>query len=558
MTDPPPLTRRDYLALAGATVTTGIAGCSEQSKGRRSTRGRTTSTPRSTRETSTSPHSPVTTNDHSYENRVDLAEAGADRTGSEPIDEVLREHIEDDTKLVFPEGEYLLEGDSNGSMRITDAENVAFVGEDGATLKAPPNVNGSWFLVDQSRNVAFENIDVDVTANNAAPTLQFSVSTGLSVRDVEVIGRGTRDGSRPGTSGNVPVGNAFMPSVRSSNGHGVIENVVAKTGGRIGTYNQGKGRVGVFVGREHRGTLRIVNSRLEEFPNNGIYGSRTTGVVQVVGGKYENNDISQVRIGSEGSYVRGATIRVDASRVRSPNARADFLNSRGIRIEAGPIQTAGAKVQNCDITIRDVPRSNGGIAVGKAGGRFTIADSRIRIHDDRMRAINVKPPTGGVHPAPPEPHGGEIKRVRISGGANGDAAIKIVDRPKTIVRDCVIEQTGERRQGVHVVRSNDCLITGGSITTTQYPILVEPDTEAAPDTCLLHLDQNVTLESAGRNELQVEDFDLIAYESSTQRSETRCITLLWSGIDGKEVEVIGILAVNSNNIVGVPVTDPSV
>lgn len=43
---------------------------------------------------------------------------------------------------------------------------------------------------------------------------------------------------------------------------------------------------------------------MANFPDNGVYASQAEGPVHVVGGRYENNDVSNVRVGGDG-VVRG-------------------------------------------------------------------------------------------------------------------------------------------------------------------------------------------------------------------------------------------------------------
>lgn len=407
---------------------------------------------------------------------------GCDPTGQQPCDREFIEAAADDTLLVFPSGTYRFEGVGG----LSGLSNFGIYGDGDVTFTAPPNVNGDWFVVDRCHGLLFENINVDVSATNAAPTLKFGVTSKLEIRDVEVFGRGMRNGSKVrGESGNVPVGNALLPIVRSPDGWGVVENFAAKQGGRIGTYNKGNGRVGIYIGRSHQGTIRLLNCHLKEFPNNGIYASRTHGVVQVEGGLFRNNDISQVRLGSNDSHLRNGTVEIDIDEVAHPNMPGDFLRPRGIRIESGGVDTAGVRIRDVDIEHRSSTAP--GVVIGKAGGRFELSNLRIRSDVDEMPAIAAKPPTGGVHPAPPEPHSGVIEGVRITGQASSGSAIWIHQRPGCQINETTIDQPRGSRDGIRLLKSPHCEIIGGSISAGRYPLLVSLPRSSNSFDCLVKI-----------------------------------------------------------------------
>jgi len=440
---------------------------------------------------------PTTTEDglpDAYRQRYDqvidvVADLDCDPTGEQSCTAAIETAAGDDTLLVFPEGEYLIDR----QIRLLHKDDFGMVGVGDARLLAPPNFNRYWIVVDHGSDCLFENVTVDVTADNCAPTLLLGVSDGLTVRDVEVVGRGIRDGSRPrGEGGNPVVGSALLPVVRDPDGTGTVERFIARNGGRIGTYNHGDGRVGIFVGRSARGTVRLVDCHLEEFPNNGIYASQTTATIEVEGGTFRNNDISQVRLGSEGSYVDGATVEVDRSAVSDPSDPADYLRPRGVRIESGPLDTAGVTVRNVDVTATD---SNAPcIEVGKAGGEFTIEDCRIRADASGAPGIQAKVPDGGVHPPPPEPHSGAIRNVEITGSADSWAAIRLTERGGTEISGVTVDQSGSDRDGIHFVRSPDCSVSETTIDSSGFPLLFRLDRGASPS-CLVSLGTGLAFES---------------------------------------------------------------
>ena len=78
------------------------------------------------------------------------------------------------------------------------------------------------------------------------------------------------------------------------------------------------GRVGIFVNEDHVGTIYLIDCHVEGFPNNGVYASspgkydRDGGPVHVIGGLYRNNNIANVRIGTDDSTIIGVVSIQDA------------------------------------------------------------------------------------------------------------------------------------------------------------------------------------------------------------------------------------------------------
>lgn len=479
-----------------------------------------------------------------FDRVIDMVDdAGCDPTGEVACDGHLQRMAEDDTLLVFPKGTYRFDTVN----RLLEFDNIGLVGRGETKFVAPPHHHGDWLVVDRGQGLVFENIDIDVRAVNSAPSIQLGVTDGLFVRDVTVIGRGTRKGSSPGRNvGNVPVGNAFLPMVRSPKGHGRVERFIAKHGGRIGTYNEGKGRVGIFVGRSHRGRLQLVDCQLAEFPNNGVYASRTHGDVQVIGGHFANNDISQIRLGGEGSYVSDAQVTVNTNRAGPPNRPGDYLNPRGIRLEGGSLDIAGAEVRNSTIRMVTNPNS-AAIAIAKSGGRFSICGTDIEIASKDGPGIVAKPPTGGSHPPPPKPHHGVIKRTSITGRASGGYAVLIADRPGTRIQNSTIDQPNGMRDGIRLIRSPDSEIIGSSIRVGQYPLLVALSNDTRSVACQVRLIEPRSIESTGNPGTDIERIDRSPSVGRTyfciQHPETR-------SPDGAASPVLIVSEVRENELYG--------
>ncbi|UOO95000.1 hypothetical protein MUK72_13655 [Halococcus dombrowskii] len=397
-----------------------------------------------------------------FKRTVDMvADAGCDPTGNEPCDSKIRNAADDHTLLKFPPGEYKI----TEKNVILNTTNLGFLGEGDVRFTVPERYNEKMFVVEDGTGLLFENIDVDLRAAGATPGLHFGVDDDLEVHDVEYLGQGIHPNSDPrgGGNGNPAVTYALYPIIRSPDGTGTVSNVVAKNDGLMGAYNHGNGRVGVWIGISHKGTVTLKNCQFEGFPNNGLYCSRTGGAVQVEGGVFRNNDITQVRLSSSDSYVKNAVITADFDNSNSPNP-GDTLNSRGVRFEAGKFGYRGASVENCDITIASTPHSSGGVVVGSDGADHAIRNTRIKVDVDSIRGVYAKAPVGfGNRGPPPKPHSTTLENVSVTGSASGADAVRIDQRDDSVVKGCCIDQNGGNRHGVRLVDSDGSKVVNSTI-----------------------------------------------------------------------------------------------
>lgn len=135
---------------------------------------------------------------------------------------------------------------------------------------------------------------------------------------------------------------------------------------------------GIFVPSGHAGDLLVKNAWVEGWTDNGIYGSPpgtgggAGGTVRVHGGLFRNNNISQVRLGSDGSEVVGTAIAVDGE---IPTAHNGAHNGRGVYLrEPGN----NMRVVDCDILMA---HSHGAVSIlagSDATGGGTIRNNRVQ------------------------------------------------------------------------------------------------------------------------------------------------------------------------------------
>ncbi len=398
---------------------------------------------------------------------VDMVrDAGCDPTGNEPCDAKIREAAADYTLLKFPAGTYKI----TEKNVIFDKTNLGFLGEGNVQFKVPEWFNEKMFVVERGTGLLFENIDIDLTAYGATPGLHLAADDDLQIHDVEFIGQGVNPNNEPqecgneqiaGCATNEPVMDALYPIVRSPDGMGVVKNVIARNAGFMGAYT----RIGVWIGASTEGTIQLENCRFEEFSGNGLYGSRTYGVVQVKGGLYKNNDVSQVRIGNDGSYIENAVVDVDANDTRSPNPW-DALNQRGVWFESRKIGGNGPEVRDCEIAIAATPNSSGGVVTASTVDDFSVLDTRIGIGVDGVRGIYG-------YSSPEDDHRAVLDSVSITGDAANNEAVRLINHPNSVIEHCCIHQEGENRDGIRLDGSPETVVRDSTIDVTDEPIVAE-------------------------------------------------------------------------------------
>lgn len=366
---------------------------------------------------------------------------GADPDGNDRIDAILENEISDGTLVVFPEGTYLsgdvqLEGSDIGLIAAPGARPTVVPAE-------PRNDMGEvlWSYSDQG-GFLLQGFEYDYTADEYGNRIQVTPSGDFSVCDIRFRGAFPDD-----TKG-------FRLDVRDENAEGLLQRAVM-TGGPEETTDDWNG---IYVGREHSGTVTIKECTVANGSNNGVYASGPggegggDGPVRVIGGLYKNNNITGVRIGSTDSVVRDVDVVVD-SQVPEYNGR----NARGIRIR----DKRGQVVEDCDIRYgEDATGGSGAVSVHTETGHATIRDVRIQMDKDGMAAIRGKSPEVGGDV------GVSVENVHITGSAADEAAVDIADRPDSQIRNSCINQTGSNRDGVDLSRSGGSVVADTDIEVT--------------------------------------------------------------------------------------------
>ncbi|WP_176451109.1 hypothetical protein [Halorubrum sp. Ea1] len=377
---------------------------------------------------------------------VDIVEAGADDTGTEPIDDVFADHAGDDTRIEFPEGRYRV-----NDLTLYGLTNFAMVGTGEAVLVPGDEYDPrTWIAGTNNRDVRVENFVIDNTGEGVGSSLTVHAYDGLVVRDVTK--RGHHDA---GTA-------AFGFRVIEADGTGTVERLRAADGGdSVGIYTDPVGEI----------TYR--DCHVELFANNGVYGSLGTGAVHVDGGLYRNNNVASVRLGAPGSTVTGATFRVD-------DPPDDYGNCRAVRVADGPGPVA---IEDCEIRMIS-GRGTGGVVGAFSGGSFTVRDTAIHVGPRYTTvgsggtrtsyAIHVDPATEA------EVGSRTIEDTVITGAGDRVAPVEFA-RDDNELRNVCVEQSGEDRAGIVFHDSADNVVSDSTVSVPGEAIVLDGDSSVDRD-----------------------------------------------------------------------------
>ncbi len=291
-------------------------------------------------------------------NWIDMVEAGADPTGTENVVPIIEANAADNTLLVFPEGEYLFEEE----FHLADYENFGIRGMGDVVFKKDSiedTILMLWFGTTQSGyqdGLYIENITFDFSnPGEGSRALQIRADDRVLIRNIDIVGEMTYDAGGGGADSS----SSMRLTMTDEDGRAWVEDYRATDGS---TEDNGGG--GIYTG-DNLGKCYFVNCRIENWKDNGLYGSGS-GPLHVEGGVWKNNAISNIRFQTENCSAHNAKIFVDNNDLEIP---------RGVWILEG----TGHVVSNCDITY-DGAGADGVIAFhSNFEGTATIRDCHIRV-----------------------------------------------------------------------------------------------------------------------------------------------------------------------------------
>lgn len=378
-----------------------------------------------------------------FDQVINVVDAGADPTGEELVDPIIEEYAQDNTLLYFPEGDYKLFQFVNNTadFGVFDPSSyyplnhfgIVGAGSDKTTIVVPEGRGSGqagpgmyhrvMFELRYGKNQLIEGFQIDHSAPNTGGRFNVWSDGDLIVRDLHA--HGVIDVHMT----------CFSFGVLKRGEEGYVQNVRAPDGAT----HPGGGveATGIAVPSWHEGDITIRNCHIEGFQDNGLYASNPSdpATVKVEGGYYANSNISQVRLGQSGSYVKNATVAV------TEEIDTDYaINMRGIRQQDG----TGVTVKNCDVIYTADAPSSGAIVTETRTGELTVKNSRVHVGDPAtVSAIRARTPTAGYNT-----EAVAIKNVNITGDATSGSAIQINNRDGNTVKNICIEEKGDGRDGI--------------------------------------------------------------------------------------------------------------
>ena len=382
-----------------------------------------------------------------YGTVVDAVEVGADPTGEEPVNFLFEEHADDDTVIRFEPGTYAIDYFS-----VSDLDTFGLVGSGTEPARFVPtagNCRGGhpWVGFDGISGLQFENLTFDFRSVARGGPIHLFLSGDSTFRDVTCLG----------SCGNQI--SMLKVEVRDESGSAQFENLVTRNS------DDNQSLTGVYVGRQHAGDVLLRDCTVVGFSDNGLYASAPggddgrNGAVRVVGGTYRNNNITGVRLGSNGSSAEKVTVIVD-----SETAGWGELNARGIRLR----NKSGQLIDDCTVTFgADAANSFGGIVFHQANGGALVKNTTFTVDRDSIPAIRAFPVETPGDDAP------TFENCTIGGDASDGVTARIEGRDGTVFRGCTIEQRGGGRKGLHFFDSEECRIVDSRIDVTTAPVAVD-------------------------------------------------------------------------------------
>lgn len=393
-----------------------------------------------------------------------VEDLGADPTGNEPVDGIINSNSDSGNLLVFPNGTYKLAGKVQASADGT----FGMVGEGWQNANGPPDPsNGAVFVAPpgqiarinySAQSGVLGNFVLDQSNTNASISFVVGSSGFTEARDIAITGVVDDTGSAANEAAN-KVGCALIANEGAT---ARVTRYVSIGTGLPGDKNDG-GVPAIWVGDGNRGTAQIVSCVVESAADNGIYGSRTSGDTQIVGGRYSNNEVTQIRYCGQGSFADGVTLVFDADNYQGPTSGYQYNERYGVnpvKIEQPShiSKPGGAILRNADVQALSKGQSGGGAVIFIRGHGGALKMENCRIVDALpMQTVYAEAPGSSYDPASPPPHNITMNNCLVEGNDPNDI-IRIEERGNSAIIDTCIQIPGAGPQS----------ISGASTTNVGY------------------------------------------------------------------------------------------
>lgn len=301
---------------------------------------------------------------------IDGTNHGVDNTGSEDAAADISSLVADNRLLVLPGGTYL----TDSEIRIEATTKFGIVGRGDVTIQPTTNHTSSQVVnfTDDSngnpcRTVVVSNIDFDISTQASRP-LSVNAAGYNVVEDVEVTGTYDEAGSGHG-------GGQFDAVEEDAT---VIVRGFRAPDGSADLSAESQPPTGIYTGTDSLGTVRYEDCVVKGWVDNGLYTSKAAGSVEVIGGTYANNRVSNIRLGGDGSEVRGGTKVYNDS---------NGFGGRALWAREG----TGHTFQGVKIVYSDSAYSSNIISIHPDAGSATFRDCDIDVGGSGGRIIYSRP-----------------------------------------------------------------------------------------------------------------------------------------------------------------------
>lgn len=400
---------------------------------------------------------------------------GMDPTGKDPIDELI--DWREGTLIEFPSGEFTYDGDwMSGLTRYGwAAENS----QADPTLVPAEDIHNTSTITfvywDEGEDLLFQGIDIDFTNPEHGGFLSMKIASGVGYwEDVTV------DGPFPDHTDYTAF---FSPYTTSESARLEVRNFTAMDGWEGYTKDQGANAnyhpIGVWVAYLHTGEVLFDNCSIGYWPDNGLYADGAGldtdngyaiegggGTVMVKNCYFENNNITNIRLGTSSSYAKNCEVVIDdncPTHANGSNARGAWLRYEG------------------DITLNNVDME----ITGHRGSAAIEETAYTRSNDVRNCNIHVSSnanyTTAIRRTSSAEPTGSTYQNVCLTSGldqseiSDGHAAFEINETVDMAIRNCNVETTSPDKDGIEFVDSTATVINT-NVNATGTPIVEENST----------------------------------------------------------------------------------
>ncbi|EMA47987.1 Kelch repeat-containing protein [Halococcus saccharolyticus] len=325
---------------------------------------------------------------------------------------------------------YVVEGELSwdGQINIGNASDVAICGTGDASVPIPAGYRDYAVTVSGGSGFMWSGIDMDQTASGAWGRLNVNTSDRGFLEYFQTLGSGRRANPDPSASLGAKSGPMISMPATSSGGANRIKNVGSVHAGVMANDHEGDRPIGVFLADDHEGTLNIVDSVFDSFPNNGLYATNTSGSVVATGTTFRNNGVSNGRI-AHGRF-ENCTAAFDYENTELTNADAGAHGVQGFAVEDKG-KGSGVTITGCTVELANVAKCGGGIDV-RSGVLHAIKNTEVHMGN-----------VGGAPDIIVDGRCEQIQSTALSGSASSGTAV-INNGPQMAVADVSIDYPSGR------------------------------------------------------------------------------------------------------------------